>query len=326
MKAVVAVQSGGGAGPESVAGEIVRFRRVTRRFGARMALLDASCSLGAGVVGLVGPNGAGKTTWLRLAAGLIQPTTGEVRWRGDLPRRHPALDNRIALCTDRDALPPDASAWQLLRDHMRIAGLSEAAAGERAEASLHRLGLQDRMERPLGQLSRGQRQRVKLALTFALPGDLYLLDEPQNALDPVWRLEVAALVRAARDAGALVVVSSHILEEVEAIADRLVVLYRSRIVAMGPKDAVRLQLGRAGVALRVEASDARALGRALIGHPAVMRLEVVEGALRVAGDDLPAIQRGLAAAVLTSGVRVSAVETEGDDLTSVFRALGQEVR
>ncbi len=306
--------------------ELLRFARVTRRYGARVALLDASLTLGSGIVGLVGPNGAGKTTWLRLAAGLIQPTSGEVSWLGGLGRRDPRLDNRIAISSDRDALPTDTSALDLMRTHLLAAGARDSAATDRGVAILERLGLGDRMERPISVLSRGQRQRVKLAVAFALPADLILLDEPQNALDPVWRLEVAALARQARDGGALVVVSSHILEEVEAIADRLVVLYRQRVVAVGPRDAVRRELGRKGVALRVRCSDNRALGRALLGHPSVLRLDIDGGWIRVAGDDLGAIQRGFAAAVLASGVQVFEAETEGDDLTSVFRALGEEVR
>jgi ABC-2 type transport system ATP-binding protein len=300
--------------------------RVTRRYGARVALLDVSLSLGAGIVGLIGPNGAGKTTWLRLAAGLIRPSTGVVSWCGGLPRRHADLANRIAIASDGDALPVQDSGHDLVRTLLEAAGATGIAASARADEVLERLGLADKADMPIGQLSRGQRQRVKLAVAFSLPASVILLDEPQNALDPVWRLEVAALCREARDAGALVVVSSHILEEVEAIADRLVVLYRGRVVATGPKDAVRRELGRKGTALLVRCSDARALGRSLLGHPAVLRLDIDGPWVRVAGADLSAISRGLASAVLGSGVAVHEVRTEGDDLTSVFRALGNEVR
>lgn len=305
---------------------ILTMQRVTRRYGGRVALLDASLQLGAGIVGLIGPNGAGKTTWLRLAAGLIVPTSGEVRWNDGLSRRDPRLHNRIVLSGDGDALPVRETPRAYLELLLEAAGLDGRAAHERADAVLARLGLEAKADLPISGLSRGQRQRVKLASAFALPADLVLLDEPHNALDPVWRLEVTALCKEAAAAGALVVVSSHILEEVEAIADRLVVLYRGRVVATGPRDRVKRELGRRGTGMRVRCSDPRALGRALLGHPALLRLDLDGGWVRFGGDDLPAIQCGLAAAVLASGVTVHEVETEGDDLTSVFRALGEEIR
>ncbi|MEY3012612.1 MAG: hypothetical protein RIT45_1347 [Pseudomonadota bacterium] len=309
-----------------MSGVVLQMERVTRRFGGRVALLDASLQLGPGIVGLIGPNGAGKTTWLRLAAGLLVPSSGAVRWNGGLERGDPRLHNRIVMAGDGDALPVRESPRAYLQLLLEAAGLGYEDADRHAGEVLARLGLEGKAEVPIATLSRGQRQRVKLAAAFALPADLILLDEPHNALDPVWRLEVTALCREAAAAGALVIVSSHILEEVESISERLVVLYRGRVVASGPRDGVKRELGRRGTALLVRCSDPRGLARALLGHPSLLRLDLDGGWVRFGGDDLGAIQRGLAAAVAASGVAVHEVRTEGDDLTSVFRALGEEIR
>lgn len=310
------------ANPQS----ILRFQRVTRQFGARAALLDASVDLQPGLVGLLGPNGAGKTTFLHLAAGLTEPTSGAVTWLDGRPRRHPSLDNRIALVADGDDLPRRDTPLQFVAMLLQCAGLTAKQAKDRAEETLVRLGLQAKLHEPLQGLSRGQRQRVKLAHAFALPVDLLLLDEPLNALDPVWRLEVAALMREAVHAGTCVVLSSHILEEVEPLADWLVLLFRGRLVAAGTRKDIQGMLSHRATSVRVKCSDPRKLGQALLGMAPVSLLRVAEGELSIQAEDLTVLQQALPAAVVQSGVNVALVRTAGDDLAGLFTVLSQEVR
>lgn len=308
---------------------VVGFHRVTRSFGSRMALLDCTVELEPGVVGLLGPNGAGKTTWLNLAAGLLEPSSGRVRWFGENQRRSDALDNRIALSTDNDQLPRRQTVLQWLTGMLRLAGAPALYAEQRAGQLIDRLGLQQKRDAKLETLSRGQRQRVKLAQAFALPATLLLLDEPLNALDPVWRREVAALMHEAAQGGACVVVSSHILEEVEALASHLVLLFKGRLVAAGRQQDIRDLLHNQATLFRVQCSDARELARALLARAPVtlVRLDGADNAeLTVQAADSEALCRALPAAVLDSGVAVARVDTQGDDLVSLFAALAAEVR
>jgi ABC-2 type transport system ATP-binding protein len=305
---------------------ILRFQRVTRQFGARAALLDASVDLQPGLVGLLGPNGAGKTTFLHLAAGLTEPSSGTVSWLDGRPRRHPSLDNRIAMVADGDDLPRRDTPLQFVAMLLRCAGLTAREANDRAESTLLRLGLQAKLHEPLQGLSRGQRQRVKLAHAFALPVDLLLLDEPLNALDPVWRLEVAALMREAVQAGTCVVLSSHILEEVEPLADWLVLLFRGRLVAAGTRRDIQAMLSHRATAVRIQCTEPRKLAQALLAMAPVTLVRVADGELSVQAEDLAVLQRALPAAVVQSGVRVALVRTAGDDLAGLFQVLSQEVR
>lgn len=306
--------------------ETLRLERVTRRFGARVALLDANLRLEPGLVGLLGPNGAGKTTLLRLAAGLIRPTTGRIAWMGGHPRHHPALDNQIALCSDGDALPVRESPLSFVTMLLRCAGLSTSDAAQRATTTLERLGLSEKLEAPIAQLSRGQRQRVKLAQALALPAGLLLLDEPMSALDPVWRIEVGAMMREAADAGACVVVSSHILEEVEALAQTLVLLFRGRVVAAGSQAEIQALMRNRGTAVRVRSDRPQALARELLGRAAIRSLHIEGDELLVQSEDLQAVCTALPPSVLASQAAVRTVGTDGDDLVSLFKALSQEVR
>ncbi len=306
--------------------DVLQLERCTRRFGARVALLDVTLRLQPGLVGLLGPNGAGKTTFLRLAAGLIRPTSGSVRWKGGLERRHPDLANRIAMSSDGDQLPVEDTPAQFLAMLLRCAGLGLDDAEGRADVVLRRLGLAEKVDAPIATLSRGQRQRVKLAQALALPADLVLLDEPLNALDPVWRLEIAGLMREAADRGACVVMSSHILEEVEAVSERLVLLYRGRVVAAGSQAEIRALLQTRGTAVRLHTSDPNGLARALLERAGVRVLRFEPGALIAQADGLGGIYAALPPAILASGARVTEIETEGDDLVSLFAALGEEMR
>lgn len=306
--------------------QILAFSRVTKQFGARAALLDVTLELRPGLVGLLGPNGAGKTTWLRLAAGLTVPSQGQVTWLGGKARRDPSLDSRIAYVGDGDSLPRASSALDLCAELLRCSGLGAADAEARARATLHRLGLQGQLDAPLGTLSRGQRQRVKLAQAFALPASLVLLDEPLNALDPIWRMEASALMHEAVQAGACVVVSSHILEEVQALSTWLVLLFRGRLVAAGSQAEIHDLLHNRANAVHIRCPDPRLLARELLSRAPVTALRIEDGDLTIHATDIHALYRALPAAVVAAGLPIEQVQTDGDDLVSLFKALSAEVR
>ncbi|MCO4761426.1 MAG: ABC transporter ATP-binding protein [Myxococcales bacterium] len=306
--------------------EVLRLERCTRRFGSRVALLDATLSLRPGLVGLLGPNGAGKTTFLRLAAGLIGPTSGTVSWLGGHQRRDPALANAISMASDGDQLPVSDTAQEFVAMLLQCAGLTGDQADERAEQVLRRLGLAEKLDAPISTLSRGQRQRVKLAQALALPASLVLLDEPLNGLDPVWRMEVATLMNEAAERGACVIVSSHILEEVEAICERLVLLYRGRVVASGTQAEIRSLLSTRGTAVRVSTDQPRELARALLVDAEISALQFEPGAVIAHASQLAAVHSALPAAIVSSGAKIAEIETQGDDLVSLFAALGEEMR
>lgn len=305
---------------------VLRMDRVTMQYGPNVALLDATFDLQPGVVGLLGPNGAGKSTLIRLAAGLQVPSRGKVTWLGGLHAGDAALEGQIAAVPDGDSLPKWDSALSLVTMALQCHGLSAHDADRRAKSILQRLGLDAKWHEPLGGLSRGQRQRVKLAQAFAMPARLLLLDEPLNALDPMWRIEVAALMHEAAEAGACVVVSSHILEEVQAIAGWLLLLFRGRVVAAGSQAEIRALLHKRAQALRLQASNPRALARELLDRAPVTELKIDGRQLVVQASEPAELFKALPHAVLASGADVDLAATDGDDLISLFQALAKEVK
>jgi len=209
-------------------------RGVTRRYGRRLALDDVSFAIPPGrSFGLLGPNGAGKTTALRLLLGFARPSSGEVRLRG-LPPTRSAARHRVGYLPESAKLPARMRVDRFLRLHARLAGLSGAEIGREVDAGLELTGISDRAKETIGSLSKGLAQRVAFAQAFLGRPELLLLDEPTSGLDPLGMRDAREWLDAARQRGASVLMSSHVLSEVERACDDVAILNEGRIVASGP--------------------------------------------------------------------------------------------
>ncbi len=237
---------------------------LTRRFGRTTALDGATFSVGPGITGLLGANGAGKTTLLGLVLGLHRPDGGSLRVLGlDPTRAGPEVRARIGYSPEHHRLPPDTRAHDLVRHIAEVHGLPRREATNRASDALWSVGLGEERFRPVGTMSTGQRQRVKLAQAIAHDPRVVLLDEPTDGLDPVQRDDMLALIRRiGTDLGIHVVVSSHLLDEVERICDSAVILREGRVVASG---AIHALTGRGlGVLVEVDERADEVAGRLLL--------------------------------------------------------------
>ena len=220
---------------------VVRGTSVVKQWGSTTALAGATFQIGSGITGLVGANGAGKTTLLGLFLGLHPADDGTLEVLGlDPATAGPEVRARVGYAPEHDALPPDVRAHDLVRHLAEVHGLPRREATNRASDALWHVGLGEERFRPVGTMSTGQRQRVKLAAAFAHDPSLLLLDEPTNGLDPVQRESMLELVRRiGTEFGIHVVLSSHLLEEVEQVCDAVVILSDGRVVAEGPLDTLR---------------------------------------------------------------------------------------
>jgi ABC-2 type transport system ATP-binding protein len=220
---------------------VVRAAGLVKRWGATTALAGATLEIGSGVTGLLGANGAGKTTLLGLVLGLHPPDGGTIEVLGlDPSEAGPRVRERLGYAPEHDALPPDMKAHDLVRHLAEVHGLPKREAVARASDALWHVGLGEERFRPVGTMSTGQRQRVKLAAAFAHDPALVLLDEPTNGLDPMQREAMLDLVRRiGTEFGIDVVLSSHLLEEVERVCDGVVILDEGRVVAAGTLDELR---------------------------------------------------------------------------------------
>jgi ABC-2 type transport system ATP-binding protein len=234
-------------------GPVIEGTGLTRRFGRTTALDGATFTVPGGITGLLGANGAGKTTLLGLVLGLQRPDEGTMRVMGLDPTRAGAeVRARIGYSPEHHRLPPDTSAVDLVRHVAQIHGLPHRPATNRASDALWAVGLGEERFRPVGTMSTGQRQRVKLAQAIAHDPALVLLDEPTDGLDPVQRDDMLALIRrVGTEFGIHVLLSSHLLEEVERTCDAAVILREGTVVASG---SIR-ELTGAGRGVVVEVDD-----------------------------------------------------------------------
>jgi ABC-2 type transport system ATP-binding protein len=224
---------------------------VRKKWGETLALDGATFRVGPGVTGLLGANGSGKTTTLGLLLGMHAPDDGELSVLGLDPRTQGAeIRGLVGYAPEHDSLPPDVAAYEIVTHLAELRGLPRREAAGRASDVLFELGLGEERLRPVGTMSTGQRQRVKLAQAIAADPTLVLLDEPTNGLDPMQREEMLRLVRRVADElGIHVLLSSHLLEEVERVADAVVILDNGRTVATG--NVAELQAGEGPVEIMV---------------------------------------------------------------------------
>ncbi len=232
---------------------------VQRKFGNVLALSDVTFELQKGVTGLLGANGAGKTTLISLFLGVLKPDAGKLEVLGMDPLKAGyKLRQRIGYAPEDDRFPPDVKASELVRHFAEMRGIPHRAAVVRASEVLFEVGLGEERFRPIGTMSTGQRQRVKLAQALVHDPELVLLDEPTNGLDPIQRDDMLALVRRiGTDLGFTVLISSHLLGEVEQVSDYIVMLEGGRVARSGSV-------------------------KSLLGGDTPMVVEVVTGAQRLA--------------------------------------------
>jgi ABC-2 type transport system ATP-binding protein len=297
---------------------VVRTSGLVKRWGATAALDGATLEIGPGVTGLLGANGAGKTTLLGLILGLHPPDEGTIEVLGlDPATAGPLVRERIGYAPEHEALAPDVRANDLVRHLAEVHGLPHREATARASDALFQVGLGEERHRPVGTMSTGQRQRVKLAAALAHDPALLLLDEPTNGLDPMQREEMLHLIRRiGTEFGVDVVLSSHLLEEVERTCDATVILDAGRVVASGSLDSLRT--GEAGLIVDVDGRAELLAGRLRAEglDVAVDGLRLVIGGPADAGAD--AVRDG--AAVLRVGLR--RVQARGATLEDVFLTAG----
>ena len=287
-------------------------------FGQKVALSELSCSFGSGVTGLLGPNGAGKTTLMRAVTGLLGVSAGQVWVAGGDPRRDRRVQAHIGLVPEDEAVPGGMTPRDLARYRAALHSVADREAPDRWLAVV---GLEESADRPMDGFSKGMRQRAKVAAALVSNPSVLILDEPLNGADPVQRTVLIRLFRQLGDQGRTVLVSSHVLYEVERLAERVVVLVRGRLAAAGDRRAIRDAMADRPRRVLVRADLPRVLASALAGHEAVGGVEVDGDRLTVAtsraGDlavALPGLARG-------AGVRLWEVRPLDESLEALFREL-----
>lgn len=299
------------------------FENVSHWYGDVVAVNDISATVGAGITGLLGPNGAGKSTLLQLAAGLVRPSSGAVRVYGEAPVERPEVFRKVALVPEREAMPGMLTPRQFVEARATLLGLRDVkGAAARAIATVD---LEGAANRAISGFSKGMRQRTKLAAALVHEPTLLLLDEPFNGLDPRQRLHMMQLLEARAAEGTAVLLSSHILEEIEDVAARILVVLSGRLAASGDHRTLRRMMTDRPHTVRVRASNARALAPQLIRDDSVIGVEVESeagvAALVVRTTDFTAFSRLVARAAKQAQVTLTDVQPTDESLEHVFAYL-----
>jgi len=299
---------------------VIEVADVSKWFGSIVALSEVSCNVGPGITALLGPNGAGKSTLLRVLCGLTAPSRGEVRILGQVPRKDLALNRRIGLVPQQEALFDPLRAVEFVRLAADLHGVSEPGAAAIAALGLVDLDPGDR--RAVRTYSKGMRQRVKVAQALVHDPEVVLLDEPLEGLDPRQRLRLIELFRRLADEGRTVLISSHVLDEVERFGSRVLVIAQGRLAAEGDFRAIRDLMDDRPHRLRIGTDAPRVLAAGLLSSGAVNGAWV-QGPETLIVDtvDVAGFRRSVASVARDGGARLTEVVSLDDDLDSVFRYL-----
>jgi ABC-2 type transport system ATP-binding protein len=298
---------------------VLRLEGVSRWYGNVVAVNDVSFEVGPGITGLLGPNGAGKTTLLHMMAGFLAPSAGSVRLDDTPTWRHPELYRRVGFVPEREAIYPFLSGREFIGASARLQGLADPAAA--TERAIDMVDLRDAAGRGIGGYSKGMRQRAKVAAALVHDPPVLVLDEPFNGMDPRQRLHMMDLLRGMAADGRTILFSSHILEEVERLNDRVLVVVAGRLAASGDFRRIRRLMTDRPHSFTVRSSNDRALARELLAAPEVEAVELRDGMLTVRTGDYGALTRSVAPAAQRAGASLLELRPADESLESVFSYL-----
>jgi ABC-2 type transport system ATP-binding protein len=297
----------------------VSVRGLSKWFGTKVAVSDVSCSFGGGITGLLGPNGAGKTTLLRMITGLIRPSEGSVTVFGTDPQKDPDIYRRIGFVPEEDAVYGHLSARQLVRYAAELSRCDASAAS--VDGAIARVNMLDAADRPIAEYSKGMRQRAKVAAALVGDPDLLVLDEPLNGADPMQRAVLIGIFHELAAEGRTIIVSSHVLAEVERMTDRVIAVLDGKLAASGGIRAIRAAMTHIPHKVRIDADEPRILAKALLDLPAIVGIHVEDGGLEVETSNLAALGTALPAISIERSIRITRFEPIDASLESVFRHL-----
>ena len=300
---------------------IIQAIDVSRWYGIVMGLNKVSFEVSAGLTGLVGPNGAGKSTLMHLIIGQLKPSSGTLSVLGMEPWNNPRLLARLGYCPENEAVPTDLRPLEWLEGLGLLSGLAHGGVLRKGEQVLDRVNLpREAWNRRMGQYSKGMRQRVKLAQALLHEPDLLILDEPMNGLDPMGRQEMGQLLRELASAGTSIIISSHILAELESLCGDIIILNWGRIIASGSQFEIRKDVRDWPEELEVECDEPEKLARCLFEAGFLLGFDLAPepGFVTFRLRKPPEFYEQCVDLLLQSGVRVHAVRGLNRSLKEIY--------
>lgn len=296
---------------------------VSKWYGDIVAVSDVSFAIGSGVTGLLGPNGAGKSTTLKMMAGLQAPSNGKVTIDGLPARGNPGAYRNLGLVSEHELIYPFMTGREFVRFNAKLQRLPNV--DQAVERAISLVDMQKAADRKTGGYSKGMRQRIKVAGALVHDPRVILMDEPLNGTDPVQRAQLIRLIRQLGDSGKTVVVSSHVLVEVERFAQNILVVINGKLAAAGDFRAIREKIDAHDHEIRIRSTEPRKLASLLIGAPLVKSVHIDQQDRIVVGTgEVRDFYRLVPQLAQESGVRLLEIQPTDDSLTSVFSYLVEQ--
>jgi ABC-2 type transport system ATP-binding protein len=303
-------------------GVLVAADHLSKWYGQVIGLNDVSVSVPRGITGLLGPNGAGKSTFMKLMTGQLKPSQGTIRVLGEPIWGNPAIFARIGFCPEQDAFYDRMTGLEWVTALVRLNGLTDAEAEAAAKRALDRVDLLDAAGKKIGAYSKGMRQRVKLAQALVHDPELLILDEPLTGMDPLMRRKTIRLIKDWARAGKHIIVSSHILHEIESMTSNILLINNGRILAEGNVHQIRDLIDHHPHTVYVRGADPRALARRFLTEDDVLSMKFEKDAVVVETarpDNFYARLTELAAS--GEAGQIDEVQSPDDNLQAVFKYL-----
>jgi len=299
------------------------FENVSKFYGEVLGVNRVTLSIPAGITSLVGPNGSGKTTLMNLVCGLLQPTEGSIRVMGIAPTNPEQLFRKVGYCTQYDSFPVGVTGREFIRFYLMVQGLGRARADEMTVRAIERVGLTDAAGRKVAGYSKGMRQRIRLAQAIAHDPEVLVLDEPLNGLDPMARAEMIQVFQELAANGHHVMISSHILHEVDLISDNVILLNEGYVVAEGSIRGVRSEMRKHPLQILVRCNDPSTLASRVFEMDSVVEARIHDDGrgLLVSTRDADKFFLRFNRVVLDCNLEIEAVTPADDDVHAVYQYL-----
>jgi ABC-2 type transport system ATP-binding protein len=312
------VPEGATRGDGPMKDSVIDMRDTSKWFGEVVAVNRLNINVKPGVTGLLGPNGAGKTTLLRLVLGLYEPSRGSVRVFGEDPRNNLSVLRRVGYCPELDRFFENMSGRAFVRWLCRYQGMGRNAADRAAQEACAQVGMARRMDDRIETYSQGMRQRIRIAQAIAHDPELLILDEPMSGLDPEAREEIFRLVLRLGQSGRTVIVSSHVLYEIERVTNNIILMHSGRILAQGTVREIRELIDEHPHTVRVQCGEPRIVAERFATEASTLGMDVGDSTVFIRTADPGRFYETLNELIIEHDVAVESLDCPDDNLQSVF--------
>jgi len=306
-----------------VTGGIVEVDSVSKFYGKVMGLNEFSATIDKGMTGLLGPNGAGKSTLLKMITGQIKPSKGNLKVFGMKVWDNPGANRLMGYCPEQDAFFKNMTGLQFVSFNARMSGHSPAEANSLAKAAIRKVDLLGDMNRSIFGYSKGMRQRIKLAQALVCDPDLLILDEPLAGTDPIGRVKIMDLLFDLKRSGKDIIVSSHVLHEIERMTESIILVNKGKLVAKGNIHEIRESMDRFPLTVRIRSPERKRIGKMVMDIPGVRSVSLGDDSdeLLIRTGHPPTFFSNFQDMVMQKELQLTSIDSPDDNLDAIFKYL-----